>query len=285
MKIIILLIGILSFSFGQASDMPNLISMNVYMLPKPIHWSMQNERTNAIANQLASSNFDVVFMQEAFIASFRTSIAEKLKTQFPYSHYLDRDGSWSHLFGSGLFILSRYPIQVLNSMYFADCGGFDCFASKGALIFQLVLPDGKSFQFATTHLQAGPEFGSIRLKQIEAIKAGLNKVKSEGVPQLLVGDLNIDFSDPEFITGLAIMQMNYSPLSGLLRTTSARSNDCYSTPTKKMWIDHVWFDKSSEGAHPEIEVADFSFDYENKKCPSSDHHAVVLKQLSKVVYK
>ena len=275
----------MSFNLAYAAESLSLLSMNVYMLPKPIKWTMQAERTIALVNQLSSTTYDAVFMQEAFIESFRTELTQKLKSHYPYVHYFDRDSSWLHIFGSGLFVMSRYPFKILNSNYFSDCEGFDCFSSKGTLLLELTLPDGKSYQIATTHLQAGPENGSIRLAQLKDIKSQLNQFRIESVPQLLVGDLNIDFSDPEFITGLAMMQMNYSPLIGLTRTTNARTNDCYSTPEKKLWIDHVWFDKSLLSTHPEIEVKDFSFDFENKKCPSSDHHGVELKHPSKVVAK
>jgi endonuclease/exonuclease/phosphatase family metal-dependent hydrolase len=255
------------------------------MLPKPVKWSLQVERTSAIISQLSGAPYDVVMLQEAFIPSFRNEVTQQLKQQYPYSHYLDRGTAWFPFLGSGLFVLSRHPIQILDETRFDKCEGFDCFASKGSLLIEVSLPGEKTYQVVNTHLQAGAQNGSLRLGQLEKIRQQLNKFKKVNVPQLLAGDLNIDFSDPEFITGLAIMQMNYSPMNGLVKTTNARTNDCYSTPEKKLWIDHVWFDKSLASARLQIEVRDFSFNYENRKCPSSDHHAVELRQVSGIVSK
>lgn len=278
MKFLSLFTALCILSHGMLSTAEtglNLLSLNVYMLPKPIKWTLQEERTIAITEQLRNSNYDFIFLQEAFMSDFRKNISEKLKQEYPYSYYLERDTKWFHFMGSGVFILSRYPIQVLGKLYFDDCASFDCLASKGAFLFESKLPNGKTFQFATSHLQAGREHGKLRMKQLEQIRLLLEKNFKKDVPQLLVGDLNINFPDSEFKQGLELLNMNYASLVGEIKTTSARSTDCYDTPTIQMWIDHVWMDKNLEVENPEIAVKDFSFKYHGNLCPSSDHHGVV----------
>jgi endonuclease/exonuclease/phosphatase family metal-dependent hydrolase len=268
---------LLNSQFSYAAETLNILSMNVYMLPKPIKWSLQAERTQAIANQLENSNYDFIFFQEAFMPSFREEITKKLKGQYPYSYYLDKDGGFLIFFGSGLFVLSRYPMNVLEHVYFKDCGSFDCLAAKGSFLFESTLPSGKTIQFSTTHQQAGPENREIRLKQFVQIKALMAKHYKKDVTQFLIGDLNVDYLEPEYKEGLTIMGMKNAQLVGPIRTTNARTNDCYDTPTRKMWIDHVWMDQNVKSDKLEMQVKDFSFDYKGKSCPSSDHHGMESK--------
>jgi endonuclease/exonuclease/phosphatase family metal-dependent hydrolase len=277
MKIAAIFIGIfmtLNFEISHSSEMLNLLTMNVYMLPKPIHWSMQQKRTEEIVEQLKNTSYDFIFFQEAFMSSFRDQIAEKLAAEYPHNYYLNRSGRLFHIMGSGVFVLSRHPIKVLETGYFDSCSGFDCFASKGFVLFETNLENGSSLQFSTTHLQAGPENGQVRMKQLLQMKEALKKYAKKDVPQFLVGDLNIDFSDPEYQQGLDLMEMKYAPLSGDIKTTNARTNDCYTTPTKKLWIDHIWVDKNLPTEVLVSQVKDFSFKFEGKICPSSDHHGV-----------
>ena len=92
---------------------------------------------------------------------------------------------------NGLFILSKYPIEYSETIYFDSCSGFDCIASKGATFFQIT-KDSIKYQFITTHLQSGDGKiqDKIRLSQIKQIKELMLKNWSFGVRQILIGDLN-----------------------------------------------------------------------------------------------
>lgn len=259
---------------GLAEDSLSILSMNVYMLPKPIKWSLQSDRTLSLAEQLKDSSYDLIFFQEAFQADFRDQMARKLKAPYPYTYYLDQAGGLLDIFGSGVFVLSRYPLRVLDHLYFRECAGFDCFASKGSVLVETTLPSGKTYQFSSTHLQAGPENSRLRLQQLTEIRDMLKRHRQKQVPQLLIGDLNIDFAAPDYTEALNLLHMRYSPLSGEIRTTNARTNDCYDTPTKKMWIDHVWIDRDTATVEQDLKVKDLSFKLGGKTCPGSDHHAV-----------
>lgn len=248
--------------------------MNVYMLPKPIKWTYQNERTDALLEQLKALNYDVIFFQEAFTQNFRETTSKKMSQLYPYSYYLDKPSLLSNLFGSGLLILSRKPMKVLDSVYFNECASFDCFASKGAVLIQVELGHNKSAQVAVTHLQAGQKSADIRFKQIAQIAELLNKHKQPDVIQLLTGDINIDFSNPDFEKALSIAKMTYAPLNGSIKTTNARSNECYDAPTRKLWIDHLWASDTSALQNWEIKVNDLNFTLNEKNCPLSDHHAI-----------
>lgn len=248
--------------------------MNVYMLPKPIKWTYQPERTEALLEQLKKINYDVIVFQEAFLKTFRDSASEKMKDQYPYFFYLDKPHFFSSLLGSGLLVLSRKPMKVLGTVYFKDCSRFDCFAAKGAILVQIAVNQNTSAQLAITHLQAGNNSAEIRTQQLMQIRDLLSQHKQDGVVQLLAGDINIDFSNGEFEKALSTMKMVYAPLDGEIKTTNARSNNCYDTPTRKLWIDHLWANDISKIKNWSIQVVDLNFQLNKKICPLSDHHAI-----------
>jgi endonuclease/exonuclease/phosphatase family metal-dependent hydrolase len=251
-----------------------LVSMNVYMLPKPIKWTYQHERSVALSEQLIKLDYDVIFFQEAFQENFRTITIEKMKDLYPHFYYLDKPSLFSNLFGSGIFVLSRKPMKVLEAIYFDECESFDCFASKGVVLLQIELTHTKSIQLAVTHLQAGQNSAGIRTKQLTQISQLLSKHKKDNTVQFIAGDINIDFSDTEFEQALKLTKMAYAPLNGDIKTTNARSNDCYDTPTRKLWIDHIWTSDVSNIENWQVNVTDLNFELNQKVCPLSDHHAI-----------
>jgi endonuclease/exonuclease/phosphatase family metal-dependent hydrolase len=204
-----------------------------------------------------------------------------MKALYPHFYYLDKPSLFYSILGSGLFVMSKKPIKILDSLYFNDCSGFDCFASKGAILVQIEISNTKSIQLLVTHLQAGEKSDSIRIKQLTQISDLLLKHKIENTPQFIVGDINIDSSDTEFEKALSLTKMMYAPLKGDIKTTNARSNDCYDTPTRKLWIDHLWVSDISNIKNWEIKVNDLNFELNKKICPLSDHHAIEAKLLLK----
>jgi endonuclease/exonuclease/phosphatase family metal-dependent hydrolase len=273
--ILFLNLFIILFSIRAHSEAKlKLVSMNVYMLPKPIKWTYQRERTEALLEQLKKLDYDVIVFQEAFIQSFRDSTSEKMKDQYPYFFYLDKPHFFSSLLGSGLLVLSRKPMKILGSVHFKDCSSFDCFASKGAVLAQIAVSQNTSVQLAITHLQAGQSSAEIRTKQLVQIRDLLNQHKQDGVVQLLAGDINIDFANSDFEKALSTVNMSYAPLNGEIKTTNARSNDCYDAPTRKLWIDHLWASDISKIKNWSIQVNDLNFQLDQKTCPLSDHHAI-----------
>lgn len=252
-----------------------ILQWNLYMLPSPFKKSLQSLRAKVIADQLANSETDVMFFQEAFFGISRKAIISELGSRYPYNFYLGADGKLTHIFGSGVFIMSRYPFQVLDKTYFKKCGGFDCFAAKGSVLIETTLPNGRKFQFASTHLQSGDKRGNVRMLQLAQIRAMMDRHKTAGVPQMLIGDLNIIPTEPEFKNGLAAMRMRAAPLTGPIQYTSGRHNDCYKVPGHTTdWIDHAWMNLDAGVKTAAMRARDFGFSYKNKRCPSSDHYAV-----------
>lgn len=274
MKISLILISFLFLSAAHAHE-AKILSWNVFMLPKPLKYSWQKYRTNLIGEELKKNDYDIIFMQEAFMKSFRNSIRSAIGDRYPHRYVLGRKAFYYPM-NSGVFILSKYPFKVLDKVYYKSCAKADCFASKGSVLIEVTFPDGKVAQFATTHLQSKRELAHKRQSQIAQLTEMMNKHERPGVPQFLTGDLNIDFEKPEFQDRLQDMEMDFAQLTGPILYTNKLKNPCYKTGGDGInheWIDHFWAKNFNSGAVT-FQVKDMKFPYENGFCPLSDHHAV-----------
>lgn len=129
-------------------------------------------------------DYDVVVLQEAFEERCHRIIRPGFKQVILPSKF-------NHSISNGLMILSKYPIDFYQTIYFDYCSGFDCLSSKGATLFQIT-KDSIKYQFITTHLQSGDGVKNdhIRLSQIRQIKKLMTDNYHIGVNQMLLGDLN-----------------------------------------------------------------------------------------------
>jgi endonuclease/exonuclease/phosphatase family metal-dependent hydrolase len=266
-------LSLLLFPTAQASEL-RLLSFNTYMLPRPIKKSLQGVRAEAIAHALKSSDYDIIVLQEAFTPWFRRTIRRELAASYPHRHYLAKRVS-RRLFGSGLYLLSKYPFKVIDYTFFNSCGGADCYADKGAVLIEAHLPSGVRFQLVNTHLQAIESLGHVRLKQLAQIKKMLTRHAKNNVPQILVGDLNIDVTEPEFEEGLALLGMGHAQLVGPITHTNARVGPCFPGSAKDPeWVDHFWSNDAGVNKTSVMRVKVIDFKHAGRECPASDHHAI-----------
>lgn len=172
-----------------------VLSWNIYMLPKFAKITGKRQRAALIAAKLHAAQYDVLVFQEAFLEDARRIIWAGLKDQFPYQ-YGPANERFSIKTNSGIWVLSKLQLTVLEEIDFGECEGFDdCFARKGALLLE-----GKSrrwsepFQILGTHLQAGGPH-SIRQSQMDEMRNLLDRHRRAGVPQIICGDMNTAQSD------------------------------------------------------------------------------------------
>ncbi len=273
----LLLLALFISPLSHAQEI-KVLSWNVFMLPKPIKFSLQELRTPLIINEIIKSNADVIFLQEAFQGEFRDELEKKTDKTHPHHFYLPRQPDTITVYGSGVHILSRFPFKILHKVYFDDCAGADCFASKGSFLVEVTTPNGQKAQFAPTHLQANGANAAIRMKQLQDINAIFSISAQNGVPQFLIGDLNIDaLEGTEFKTAISYMHMTSTPLEGEPGYTNGFPISCYTKPgdDQKEWIDHIWLKPIISNAKVlGKRVRPYNGILEGKDCPLSDHYAV-----------
>lgn len=281
MKFLIAFIFALGTLTASAEEL-KLLTWNVFMIPKPLNFTRQVERTHLIAAELKKTEYDIVLLQEAFISRFRNTVAHELKGKYPHSAHLPKSRRLLHFINSGLFILSKHPFEILDHHYFNYCTHSDCFSSKGVLLIELTLPSGKIVQVATSHMQAWDDKKAVEVRkfQVEEINDLLKTYSRPGVPQILSGDLNIDGkSELEYPGALKILGMSSIPLQGTPDYSNNFPVECYKTPgspgAAPQWLDHVWL-KQNETETQVISknVRPFMAKFGERECSLSDHYGV-----------
>lgn len=259
------------FSLTSHAQSVRILSWNVFMLPKPIKFSLQVTRAHRIVETLNSLPHEVVVLQEAFDRHFRSHIKKDLKDRYPYMYYLGKENLVYPFMSSGVFVLSKIPFKALDYVFFDWCGTADCYASKGVVGLQF-----KKFQLFATHLQSLERFSLSRFHQTNQIIDLMQKHESNGMPQLLVGDLNIDGRSSEFEETIHRMDLTPLQLSGEVQNTFGHKNECYKTDGDKFeWLDHVLYRDQGEGvSFTEMKSLNFTFERKGKICSLSDHHPV-----------
>ncbi len=168
-----------------------VLTWNIYMLPKIVPGRHKRERAHAIVDALKKSDFDVIVFQEAFLPAARQIISEGLKGIYEFQYGPANNEGRTIKTNSGVWVISKTKMKMLNTVQFKNCTGNDCFARKGAMLLEGVWND-KPFQILGTHLQADG-FDRIREKQMDQIYLELlAENKREGVPQIICGDMNTE---------------------------------------------------------------------------------------------
>ncbi|KAI8984169.1 Endonuclease/exonuclease/phosphatase [Mycotypha africana] len=116
----------------------------------------RNFRMKAIAKLLSDSNYDIVTLQEVWVAKDFTLLKEAVKETLPYSAYF-----YSGALGSGLAILSKFPIistsyhrYTLNGKPLKLLHG-DFYVGKGVGSILVNHPVIGLLEVFTTHLHGG----------------------------------------------------------------------------------------------------------------------------------
>lgn len=177
----------------KAAAQLKVLSWNIYMLPRFAYITGKRQRADAIGEILRDSDYDVLVLQESFLGSARKHLLRALQGAFPHACG-PANLKFSIRANSGIWILSRLPLNCLEEIDYAECQGFDdCMARKGALLVELEVA-GQTFQILGTHLQAGgPD--AIRHSQYREMRTLLDRHARPGVVQVVCGDMNTRRSD------------------------------------------------------------------------------------------
>lgn len=281
----LLFLGLAMFSFSSLADELRLMAWNVYMLPPPIIFSKQKERTRlqmSALKDLSASN-DVLVISEAFQSRYKRHLLKEMENDYPYQYVQKRRGGLLQLkfMSSGIVVLSKFPLKFLGEVYYDECAIADCFASKAALLVELTLVGGSRVQILATHMQAGSKEKMVRVRtsQVAQIKSLLDEFMEPGVPQIVAGDLNID-SRKEVEFEKMISTLGLHPLADSMKmmSTLAEKVGCFGKDHSGAQenLDHILLrNNNSEASLSEEAVVHIRDLFSSKEeCDLSDHHAV-----------
>lgn len=176
--------------------------------------------------------------------------------------------------GSGLWILSEFPVERAETLDYRDCTGFDCLANKGALHVRVFVPALlRSLDLYGTHMNADeppakPEDSmAARVAQIREFAAFVARTRAPKAPLVAAGDFN-------FLPGNADYAAFASRVpAGNPAESCAAAGACTGDAPGPVWrasVDHHFF-----AAAESLEVAPSHFaqtfkePHEGK--PLSDH--------------
>lgn len=154
------------------------------------------------------------------------------------------------LFGSGLLLLSDYPVTAVRRMAFPAfaCAGFDCLANKGAMLATVALPDGQAVDVVATHLNsrhsahvADERSLQAYRRQVALLSEFILANRDPDRPLLVAGDFNVGAATPRgqalsavvpgwgggtpVVEALASMAGGGTPLSEAVRAVVRRNTD------------------------------------------------------------
>jgi endonuclease/exonuclease/phosphatase family metal-dependent hydrolase len=248
------LVSLLLLSPGKTSPVPlapvkvrpfdGSISVMTYNV-KGLPWPVASGRTAAMTNislrlrtlRERRQAPDIIVLQEAFspdsqdlgksagylyAAEGPTAEAiDSARPAPPHGIFLAHSRWWKgesegKLVGSGLRILSDYPIVAIHRMAFPAyaCAGYDCLANKGALLVTLDVPGAASpIDVVTTHLNSrraarvdeDRSLYAYRL-QLAALDRFIARWHDTARPLIVSGDFNVGTADPRRAASLAARQ-------------------------------------------------------------------------------
>ena len=153
------------------------------------------ERMQVIAHQVVKMKPDIAGFQEVFVQTDRDLITTALREAgLPHSRYFP-----SGLVGSGLLLVSRYPIESDGFIRYTENGRpeamhhGDWWAGKGLSLSTLRLPNDTLLYVANTHMHARYREGLYRatqLAQAQQLIPWAARVKAANAPALWLGDWN-----------------------------------------------------------------------------------------------
>ncbi|MES2593501.1 MAG: sphingomyelin phosphodiesterase [Bacteroidota bacterium] len=269
-------------SVASSETKLNILTWNLYMRPRIGFHDGQVPRAHAIVQELKDKDYDVIVFQETFDHKARNIIWKGLKEKYPYQ---TGDPRKKHFYkvSTGVFIISKLPMHVMDHIYFSECGGSDCFAVKGAVLVDVVKNNHK-VQIIGTHLQAanGKKLTGTEIRKIqyEEIKNKLMIPHAEkDVPQFFVGDLNTKKDNTvAYEELLKTMDMEDGELTGPEQFTSGGKNDFRDPDDKGHVIDYVLCRKNGADIRfVQRAVKIFTQPWSKKHKDLSDHYAVLAE--------
>ena len=245
------------------------------MLPAFPLMKAQVKRAHGIVEVLKQSDYDVICFQEAFHKKAKRIIEEGLSETFPYQVNTFKKG-FTIKATSGLWIVSKYPIEKIAEIEFKAKKGFDGQSKKGAILFEMSAP--MKLQLINTHMQSGEGGGrdDIRLSQSTQILNELIKPHCNNkIPLVLAGDWNTK----------ANSSFDNDALKLLLKTTKSSDefmevtwpSDSYGDGATHRIYDLIMLkDKQNKISNFECQIPNLKYNWKKGKDDLSDHLPVEL---------
>ncbi len=235
-----------SLPSANNSNQLKVLSYNLYTILTNTAADI-NRRMQALPS--AITDYDVIVFEEAFYNPAREDLINNIAIQYPYTtDILDTSG---YLEDGGVFIASKWPIELEAQFKYDNCSGVDCLSPKGA-VYAKINKQNTRYHVFGTHLQAenSSSAKAARLEQLYELKdfIDLQNISSEQAV-IIAGDMNVDklASSQEYqdmLQALNAAEPDIASYSHPYSDDDATNN----MATEQSWLDYVFY--SLEHAQP-----------------------------------
>ncbi|XP_039440252.1 putative neutral sphingomyelinase [Culex pipiens pallens] len=254
-------------------------------------------RVEAIGEVLASGNYDIVSLQEVWSESDYRYLKERAAAALPFAHYF-----YSGVVGSGLAVLSKYPI--VSAFFHAwSVNGYvhriqhgDWFGGKGVGFVKISVNEQLVHVYAA-HLHAEydrscDDYMAHRVIQAYDTAQFIESTQGNGVLQVLAGDLNTEPGDLAYRVLQTCSRLTDSADKKMYASGDLNTNEI----ARNSYTDPEAAKKSPKGKRIDYIMYRFGSHYEGKllehrlplpdRIPGkdisySDHEAVYAKIIMK----
>lgn len=253
-----------------------ILSWNIYMLPALVKFTGKIKRAKGIVKALRKQDYHIIVFQEAFHKRARKIIQKGLREIYPHAYGPANQKWFSLKANSGIWILSKIPLEVLGTIRFDECTDIDCWSRKGAMLAKGDW-NGQPFQILGTHLQAsGPD--SIRHSQYRQIKNELlAPYQKKGVPQIMCGDFNTAQEDQHnYERMLSILDARHGKLHSEMKHSINGFQNDFLDNTRQNLIDFLFYRDNESGQPQKLErfIKVFRHEWDQDNHDLSDHYAI-----------
>ncbi len=257
----------------QANKQLKVLTWNIYSLPFIINTTNRMDRAKGVVDVLKRTDYDVIVFQETFHKKSFQILEKGLAETFPYALKVERHTGFLK-YHHGIYIVSKYPLELLGTIAFKRCEGGDCLSKKGAILVELE-KEGQVFQVLGTHLQSGNKNTreKIRATQRYQLNEFLAIHRQPNIPQLLCGDFNTDFNNTKRRKAM-LSDLEIEPLEIPYHHTWPNVYE-QSKNEKTYVLDYIFVRKNGFQLKSKMYQA-LSFFNKKKNMALSDHKAVEL---------
>jgi endonuclease/exonuclease/phosphatase family metal-dependent hydrolase len=218
-----------------------VLTHNIWGLLPGIEAENTYNRLHTVAHMM--TGYDAVVFQEAHDIASANYFRDHLKSEYPYLTEIPFE--IGRILNGGVFIASKWPIEVEDNIVFQACLAEDCLASKGA-VYARINKLGKAYNLFGTHVRAFTTAEDIanrfeHLAELKAFADSKNIAANE--PVLFAGDFNVDKANfPQERNDLmAVLNTTEPSATGSYPYSYAGSANVYADDQYNEYLDYVLY--------------------------------------------
>ena len=243
-----------------------VLSYNIHGIPIGVDQSRYKDIGQILHQRRdAGTAPQIVTIQEAFHPRTAELVAE---AGYPYVQ--KGPGPQGLRFGSGLYVLSEFPIMQSDSIVYENCVSWDCRVRKGALHVRIAVPGlPQSLEIFDTHLNSDPESDPgvtpaeterVREQQVQSLTHFMWETKISQAPAIFPADFNFQ---PTLLSYLFFgFGSNMKNAMEYCANTERCSGDGHPGELWQASIDHQFY---FSGVSPEVRIEPIHFEQNFKE--------------------